>query len=54
MFINKPICSEDMANFRYDLSFLGPWIYGYATVSYNKMLDYMQFWPAFTAYQQLY
>ena len=31
-----------------------PWIYDYATVSYNKMLDHMQFWPAFTAYQQLY
>ena len=49
MFIRKPKCSEDMANFLYDLSFLGPWIYGYATVSYNQILDHLKFWPTLTA-----
>ena len=33
-----PICSQDMVNFLYDLGFLGPWMYGYATVSYNRIL----------------
>ena len=49
MFIRKAICSEDMANFLYDLSFLGPWIYGYATVNYNQILDLLKFWLALTA-----
>ena len=49
MFSRKQICSEDMAHFLYGLSFLGPWIYGYATVSYNQNLDHLQFWPALTA-----
>ena len=43
------MCYEDMANFLYDLSFLGPWIYGYAPVSYNQILDHLKFWPALTA-----
>ena len=49
MFIRKPICSVHMANFLYDLRFLGPWMYGYATVSYNQILDRLKFWPAHTA-----
>ena len=49
MIIRKPICSEDMANFLYDLGFLGPWMYGYATVSYYQILDHLKFWPALTA-----
>ena len=49
MFICKAICSDDMANFLYDLSFLDPWIYGYATVSFNQILDHLKFWPAPTA-----
>ena len=49
MITRNPICSEDMANFLYDLDFLGPWMYGYATVSYNQILDHLKFWPAFTA-----
>ena len=36
MIIRKPICSEKMANFLYDLGFLGRWMYGYATVSLTK------------------
>ena len=28
-----------MVKFLYDLGFLGPKMYGYATVSYNQMLD---------------
>ena len=43
------MCSEDMANFLYDLSFLGPWKYGYATVNYNQILVHFKFWPALTA-----
>ena len=43
MIICKPICSEDMAKFLYDLSFLGPSMYGYATVSYDQILDHLKF-----------
>ena len=39
IFIHKPTCPVQMANFLYDLGFPGPLMYGYATVSYN------QFWP---------
>ena len=35
--------------FLYDLSFLGPLMYGYATVSYNLTFDNLKFWPALTA-----
>ena len=35
-----------MANFLYDLGFLDPWFYGYATVSYKQILDPLKFWPA--------
>ena len=49
MIIRKPICSEDMANFLYDLDFLGPWMYGFATVSYNQISDHLKFWPILTA-----
>ena len=35
-----------MATFLYDLGFLGPWMYGYATVSYTQILDHLKFWPA--------
>ena len=35
-----------MANLLYDLGFLSPLMYGYATVSYN---DHMKFWSAQTA-----
>ena len=38
-----------MANFLYDLGFLGPLMYGYATVSYNQIFDQLKFWPAKTA-----
>ena len=48
MIILKPICSEDMANFLYDLDFLRPWMYGYATVSYDQILNHLNFWPALT------
>ena len=46
MFIRKPLCPVKMANFLYDLGFLGPCMYGYATVSYNQILDHLKFWPA--------
>ena len=46
--IHKQICPEDMANFLYDMGFLGPWIYRYATVSYNQILDHLKFWPVLT------
>ena len=49
MFIRKPLCPVDMANFLHDLGFLGPWMYGYATVSYNQILDHLKFWPAQSA-----
>ena len=49
MFIRKPICPVNMANFLYDLGFLGPWIYGYATVSNNQILDHSRFWQAHSA-----
>ena len=39
MFIQKSICPVYMVKFLYDLGFLGPKMYGYATVSYNQMLD---------------
>ena len=43
MIIPKPICSEDRANFLYDLGFLGLCMYGYTTVSYNQILDHLKF-----------
>ena len=49
MIIRKPIYSEDMAYFLYDLSFLGLWMYGYATFSFNQIFNHLKFWPAFTA-----
>ena len=48
IFIRKPICSAHMANFLYELGFLGPRMYGYATVSYSQMFDPLKFWPAHT------
>ena len=48
MFICKPICPVHMANFLYDLGFLGPWMYGNATVSYYQIWDHFKFWPAHT------
>ena len=42
MFIRTPICPVNMANFLYDLGFLGPWMYGYATNSYNQILDHLK------------
>ena len=47
MIIPKPICSEDMANF--DLGFLSLWMYGYAAVSYNQILNHLKFWLTLTA-----
>ena len=38
-----------MVKFLYDLGFLGPEMYGYATVSYNQILDHLKFWPAHTS-----
>ena len=38
-----------MANFLYDLGFLGHFMYDYATVSYNQTLDHLKFWPALSA-----
>ena len=38
-----------MAKFRYDLGFLGPLMYGYATVSYNQTLDHLKFRTALVA-----
>ena len=49
MIIRKAICYEYMANFPYDLGCLGPLMYGYATVSYNQILDHLKLRPAFTA-----
>ena len=49
MSIRQPICPVNMANFLYDLGFLGPWIYDYATVSYKQILDHLKFWPAHSA-----
>ena len=49
MIIRKPICSEDMTNFLYDSGFLDPCMYGYATVSYNQILDLLKFLQALTA-----
>ena len=43
MFICKLMYLVHMANFLYDLGFLGPLIYGYANVSYNKILDHSKF-----------
>ena len=48
MCIRKPICSVHMANFLYETGFLGPWMYGYATVSYNQILNHVKFWPTHT------
>ena len=49
MIIPKQICSENLANFLHDLDFLGPWMYGYATVSYDQTLNHLKFWPALAA-----
>ena len=38
-----------MTNFLYDLGLLGNWMYGYATLSYNQILDHLKFWPPHTA-----
>ena len=38
-----------MVKFLYDLVFLGPKMYGYATASYNQILDHLKFWPTHTA-----
>ena len=38
-----------MTNFLYDLGFLGPWMYGYATVSYNQIVDHLKLRPANSA-----
>ena len=46
MLIRKPMCPVNIANFLYDLGFLAPWMYGYATVSYNKILEHLKFWRA--------
>ena len=46
MFIRKPIFLVNIMNFLYDLGFLGPWMHGYATVSYNQIFDHLTFWPA--------
>ena len=43
IFIHKPTCPVHMANFLYDLGFLGPLMYGYATVSYNQILTNWSF-----------
>ena len=49
LFISKPICPVDMANFLYDLGYLDHWMHGYAIVSYNQILDHMKCWPAHSA-----
>ena len=49
MIIPKPIYSEDMANFLYDLGFLALWMYGYATVSYNQILNHLKLRPSLNA-----
>ena len=49
MSIRKPIHPVNMANFLHDLGFLGPWIYGYTSFSYNQILDNLKFWPAHSA-----
>ena len=49
MFIRKPICPVHMANFLRDLGFLGPRMYGYATVSFIQIRDHLKFWPAHPA-----
>ena len=38
IFIHKSTCPVHMATFLYDLGFLGPLMYSYATVSYNQIL----------------
>ena len=48
MFIPGPICPVHMSNFLYDLGFLGPWMYCYANVSYNQILDHLKFWSTHT------
>ena len=47
MFICKPIF-PDVYIWR-TLGFLGPWLYGFATVSYNQIWDHMKFWQAHPA-----
>ena len=48
MFIRKTICPVHMANFLYDLGFLGRCMYGYATVSYNQILDHLKFFICYS------
>ena len=43
IFIHKPTCPVYMANFLYDMGFLGPLMYGYATVSCNQILTTWSF-----------
>ena len=43
MFIQESICPVYMVKFLYDLGFLGPWMYGYATVSYIQILNHLKF-----------
>ena len=43
-----------MANFLYDLRFLGPLMYGYATVSYNQILTTWRFDQPKLPLQHLY
>ena len=38
-----------MVSFLYDLGFLDPLMYGYATVSYNQIVDDMKFYLAHPA-----
>ena len=45
MFIRKSIYPVHMANFLFDLGFLGAYLYGYATVSYNQIFDSLKFSP---------
>ena len=37
-----------MANFLYDLGFLDLWMYDYATVSFNQILNHLKLWPTLT------
>ena len=48
MFIRRSMCSARIANFLYEFGFLGSWMYGYATVSYNQILERLKFLPAHT------
>ena len=54
LFIHKPACPVHMANFLYDLGFLGPWMYGYAIVSYNQIFTTWSFDRPKLPLKQLY